>query len=140
MGATDYMACSLSSLYDFLVPISPNSVILPTGVTPPISYVGTVHLSPNISLMKYVLISDFFHNLLSVSKLIFSHDHNMIFSSTHYIFQDSHMRITIGMGKSICGAVRLEQESNSPTFHSTQSQRYVRRSSIIHSPGYCLLC
>lgn len=93
-GATNHMAHSWLSIH-----ISPNAIRLPTEAITPISNVGGVHLTLNISLSEVVFVPA----SLTTSKLTTSFDYNMILSSTHSVFQDHHTRITIGRGKAYVG-------------------------------------
>lgn len=74
-GASDHMACSLA-LFDSINPLlgSCLNVKLPDGCFVLVIYSGTVKINSLITLFDVLYIPNFKHNLLSVRKLLLTHN------------------------------------------------------------------
>ena len=85
-GAINHMTGTLSLLSDLEQSSSLPNVTLANGSATTVSGLGTVNLSPNLSLSSFLYIHDFPFNLLSISKLTKILNCAAIFLSTHCIF------------------------------------------------------
>lgn len=73
-GASNHMVCSLA-LFDFIEPLSSCiNVKLPDGSFVVVKHSGNVKINSHITLSDVLYIPSFKHNLLSVSKLLLTHD------------------------------------------------------------------
>ena len=96
--ATHHVCCSLPSFVSS-VPTSNSSVTLPNGHLVSISRIGSVQLSPHITLTDVLFVPQFQFNLLSVSALTQSHKYSVNFLSHSCLIQDHSQAKMIGMGK-----------------------------------------
>ena len=97
-GATHHVCCSLPSFVSS-VPASNSSVTLPNGHLVSISRIGSVQLSPHITLTDVLFVPQFQFNLLSVSALTQSHKYSVNFLSHSCLIQDHSQAKMIELGK-----------------------------------------
>lgn len=97
-GATNHMCYSLNLFASYKARNTPFSVQLPDGSDAPIAHIGTVHLSPTLTLHNVFHIPSFKFNLISVSQLTKTQNCSLTLLSTSCSFQDLSTRKTIGQG------------------------------------------
>ena len=107
-SATDQMTSTSGLLSDLEHSSSLPNVTLADSSATIISSLGTVNLSPNLSLSSILYIPDFLFNLLSISKLTKHLNCAAIFLSTHCIFQDLKTGKIIGGGHEVDGLYYLD--------------------------------
>ena len=81
-GATDHFVCSVDLLTSITVTIQ-SSVHLPNGESAQVTHIGTVVLSPSLTLTNVLCVPSFSFNLLSVSTLTLSQPYCLVFLSTY---------------------------------------------------------
>ena len=94
-GATHHVYCSFVSS----VPTSNSSVTLPNGHLVSINRIGSIQLSPHITLINVLFVPQFQFNLLSVSALTQSHKYSTNFLSHSCLIQDHSQAKMIGIGR-----------------------------------------
>ncbi|KAK4400315.1 Retrovirus-related Pol polyprotein from transposon RE2 [Sesamum angolense] len=86
-GATNHMCANPRLLTNLIA--SPNTFInLPDGHIQNVSHTGDAHLHQNLTLTNVFLVPRFKYNLLSVPKLCTTAHIDVVFHSTHCVFQD----------------------------------------------------
>ena len=85
-GATDHMTCDPHKFTSFSPDCSKTFIINANGVSSPIKGVGTLCLSPSLSIPDVLFVPTLNCNLLSVSKLTKSHSCVASFYPTHGLF------------------------------------------------------
>ena len=110
-GATDHMTCDPHKFTSFSPDCSKTFIINANGVSSPIEGVGTVCLSPSLSIPDVLFVPTLNCNLLSVSKLTKSHSCVASFYPTHCLFQTIHSKEKIGSGRESEGLYYLENVS-----------------------------
>ena len=98
-GATDHMTCDQHMFTNFSPNCHKTVIITANGVESPIEGVGTVTLSPSLSIPNVLFVPTLNCNLISVSKLTKSHSCVAVFYPTHCVFQDIHTKEKIGSGR-----------------------------------------
>ncbi|XP_057250098.1 uncharacterized protein LOC130591180 [Beta vulgaris subsp. vulgaris] len=106
-GATDHMIWDRSLFASFNILSDPIKVGLPDGTTKLVHIIGTVNLTDNIILKNVMLIPDFTHNLLSVSKLLAQNNLQAIFTPVAYQFQDPTTKEIQAMGQQYAGLYKF---------------------------------
>ncbi|KAG8362844.1 hypothetical protein BUALT_BualtUnG0031300 [Buddleja alternifolia] len=98
-GATDHITHCLSSLHSSQAFSIPQSAHLPDGTISHITHVGTVPLTPFLTLHNVLYVPTFRHNLLSVSKL--AHDYQCVisFTSTASFMQGHLLKTPVELGQ-----------------------------------------
>ncbi|KAF7131949.1 hypothetical protein RHSIM_Rhsim09G0112600 [Rhododendron simsii] len=97
-GATNHMCSSLTLFTTYKSCPTQSFVELPDGSSTQITHIGTIKLSPTLTLENVFHIPSFKYNLLSVSQLARSNNCIAIFSPLSCSFQDLSTRRTIGQG------------------------------------------
>jgi transposase InsO family protein len=112
-GATDHMTCERHVFTNFFFGGSNSKTIIinANGVPSPIEGVGTVSLSPSLSISDVLFVPTLNCNLLSVSKLLKSHSCVAMFYPTHCLLQNIHTKEKIGSGRQSEGLYYLENVS-----------------------------
>ena len=82
IGATDHMVHSLSCLTTITSVVNA-SVELPNGVLVSVTHIGTVQISPSMTLTNVLCVPSFHLNIISVSKLIHSLSCCLIFIANY---------------------------------------------------------
>lgn len=77
-GATDHTTSSLS-LFTSNTPVTNFFVKLPKDLTLPVSHIGVIHISQDLTLTLVLSVPQFTFNLLSVQKLISTIDYCFVF-------------------------------------------------------------
>ncbi|KAL4632300.1 hypothetical protein ACB092_04G039700, partial [Castanea dentata] len=108
-SATDHMTGTSGLLSDLEQSSSLPNVTLANGSTTTVFGLGTVNLSPNLSLFSVLYIPDFPFNFLSISKLTKILNCAAILLSTHCIFQDLKTGKIIGGGHEAGGLYYLDR-------------------------------
>lgn len=121
-GATDNMTCDRQMFSNLSSSCSKSVITNANGVSSPIVGIGTVSLSPSLSLTDTLFIPSLNCNLMSVSQLTKSHNCVAIFFPTHCIFQNIHTKELIGSGKEKGGLYyldgRLQQSIDGKLVHA----------------------
>ena len=110
IGATDHIVCSMHLLTSFMK-ISHTIVELPNGEAAVVTHIGTIQLSPHITLTNVHRVPYFTFNLLSISALTKSQPICLIFLSKICFIQDLTCWSTIGMGQMHDGLYLLQDSS-----------------------------
>ena len=90
---------------------SETAIINANGISSPIEGVGTISLSPSLSISDVLFVPKLNCNLLSVSKLTKSHSCAALFYTTHCFFQNIHFKEKIGSGIEREGLYYIENVS-----------------------------
>ncbi|XP_042035068.1 receptor kinase-like protein Xa21 [Salvia splendens] len=106
-GATHHVFRNLS-LFKSTFPVQNASVKLPNGATASITHIGTVCLTPSITLYSVLHVPSFSFNLISVSSLTSSMSCNVIFSPDSIEIQEASQAIVIGKGRRIGNLYSLD--------------------------------
>ncbi|XP_030941568.1 uncharacterized protein LOC115966477 [Quercus lobata] len=117
-GATDHFVCSVDLLTSITATIQ-SLVHLPNGESAQVTHIGTVVLSPSLTLTNVLCVPSFSFNLLSVSTLTLSQPYCLVFLSTYCFIQDLLPWKTIGMGKAVDGLYLLQCDSLQHIPHSS---------------------
>ena len=90
-GATDHMTCDPHKFINFSPNCSKIAIINANGISSPIEVegVGTISISPSLSIFDVLFVPTLNCNLLSVSKLTKSHSCVALFYPTHYFSRTS---------------------------------------------------
>ena len=110
-GATDHMICDRNNFSHFSSKCLKNSISNANGVSSYVDGVGTISLSPMLTIRDVLYVPSLYCNLLSVEKLTKTHNCYALFSNTHCSFQNIHIKETIGSGKKVGGLYYLEDKS-----------------------------
>ena len=117
-GATDHLVCSVDLLTSITATIQ-SLVHLPNGESTQVTHIGTVVLSPSLTLTNVLCVLSFSFNLLSVSTLILSQPYCLVFLSTYCFIQDLLPGKMIGVGKAVDGLYLLQYDSLQHISHSS---------------------
>ena len=109
-GATDHFVCSVDLLTSITATIQ-SLVHLPNGESAQVTHIGTVILSPSLTLTNVLCVPSFSFNLLSVSTLTLSQPYCLVFLSNYCFIQDLLPWKTIGIGKAVDGLYLLQCDS-----------------------------
>ena len=93
------MTCDPHKFTSFSPDCSKTFIINANGVSSPIKGVGTLCLSPSLSIPDVLFVLTLNCNLFSVSKLTKSHSYVASFYPTHCLFQTIHSKEKIGSGR-----------------------------------------
>jgi len=88
IGASDHMTYNHALFSQHTIPPRPTFVTLPNGTSKPVSQIGQVNLTSNLSLHKVLYVPDFKFNLLSASQLVTHNDTCVMFFPNTCVFQD----------------------------------------------------
>ncbi|XP_074326857.1 uncharacterized protein LOC141664804 [Apium graveolens] len=134
-GASDHM-CFQKNLFFSLSPLSQSITIsMHNGQVLSIDFVGTVPVTPDITLTDVLFVPHFKYNLLSVSKLIQSLNYSVMFTHNGCYLQGPSLRKPLEIGESQRGLYMLHPTP--PPLISYSIQAYCHSSSVI-SPSYVL--
>jgi hypothetical protein len=128
-GATDHMVHSLSCLTT-ITSIVNTSVELPNGVLVSVTHIGTVQISPSMTLTNVLCVPSFHLNLISVSKLIHSLSCCLIFIANYCLIQAFTPWRMIGLGKLHNGLYMLQTSMD----HSSSASLFPQFSFSKFSP------
>jgi transposase InsO family protein len=110
-GATHHMTCD-KYMFTHLSSNSPVPVIInANGVSSPVMGIGTISISPLLTIYDVLFVPSLNCNLLSVSQLTKSHNCSFLFFPTYCILQNIHTKEKIGSGKRSEGLYYLEGNS-----------------------------
>ena len=109
-GATDHFVCSVDLLTSITATIQ-SLVHLPNGESAQVTHIGTVILSPSLTLTNVLCVPSFSFNLLFISTLTLSQPYCLVFLSNYCFIQDLLPWKTIGMGKAVDGLYLLQCDS-----------------------------
>jgi len=87
-GATDHITPHLHLFHSYTTVSRPYSITMPNGQQVQVRHIGSVILSPNITLQGVLHVPEFQYNLLSASKLAKQLSVNVVFSPTACYLQD----------------------------------------------------
>lgn len=151
-GASDHMN-SLSSSFETSHEVRNASPIkLPTSEVIPIIDIGSVKLSPTVTLTNVLYVPDFQFNLLSIRKITHALNCVTIFFSTLCVFQDLSTWKLIGMGEVRDGLYYYKALASPSAMHSQHSLDFSLwhqclghpspsvMNKIIHIPSSCSHC
>ena len=102
-------------LFDSYHYVSNQIVKLPNNAVVPVIAVGTVHLSPSLTLHNVSFIPNFTFNVLSVSALLTNSSYSVCFSSNQFVIQEMPHCKKIGRGDLLHGLYVLNLKDT----HST---------------------
>lgn len=111
-GATDHMTCDHAKFTNLSTNNSKPAIINANGISSPVTGMGSVHISPSLSISNVLFVPSLNCNLLSVSQLTESHECVITFFPTHCVLQNMHTKEKIGSGKRSGGLYYLELEDN----------------------------
>ncbi|RVW88049.1 hypothetical protein CK203_044448 [Vitis vinifera] len=117
---TDHMT-SHSSLLDSLMPLSIKSVQVANGTPMSILGVGNVSLSPRLLMSFVLLVPSLSNGLLSVSKITKHLNCFVTFNSTHHVFHDNLMKMTIDIDKEREGSNTPLNDTTMPSDDSSKT-------------------
>ena len=118
-GATDHITPNLQ-LFSSYSPLSHDSFILmPNGKHAKIHHIGTIQLTPSLSLLNALHVPDFQYNLLSASKLAKQLSAQVIFSPDHCFLQVPSMKQPLAIGKEVGGLYLVDHTSCTSSLAST---------------------
>jgi len=86
LGTTDYMTCDPHKFINFFPNSSKTAIINANGISSPIEGIGTISLSPSLSISDVLFVPTLNCNLFSFSKLTKSHSCVALFYPTHCVF------------------------------------------------------
>lgn len=86
-GATDHICISITLMHDIHILTHPILVQLPNGQTIKVTTVGSVRLTPTLTLINVFHIPTFTYNLISISKLTNSSHSAITFTHRECIFR-----------------------------------------------------
>ena len=109
-GATNHFVCSVDILTSITATIQ-SLVHLPNGESAQVTHIGTVVLSPSLTLTNVLCVPSFSFNLLSVSTFTLSQPYCLVFLSTYCFIQDLLPWKTIGTSKAVDGLYLLQCDS-----------------------------
>lgn len=107
-GATHHMTYTSDFFITKTFQSSSNPVRLPDGTHAPITHIGTLSLSPDLSLSNVLCVPSLHHNLFSGSALAKDLNCSVIFYPDHCVLQDLLSKRKIGLGKLHGGLYILE--------------------------------
>lgn len=110
-GDTDHMCNDLRIMHYIHHIHRPVYVTLPTGESVKVTMLGSVDLSPALTLVDVLYTPSFKFNLLSVSKVTATTPCCIIFHSHSCDFQDLTMRTMIASGKEVGGLYNFKSHS-----------------------------
>ena len=110
IGATDHFVCSVDLLTSITTTIQ-SLIHLPNGESAQVTHIGTVILSPSLTLTNVLCVPSFSFNLLFVSTLTLSQPYCLVFLSNYCFIQDLLPWKTIGIGKAVDGLYLLQCDS-----------------------------
>jgi len=113
-GASTHIVCAID-LFDSYHYVSNQIVKLPNNAVVPVIAVGTVHLSPSLTLHNVSFIPNFTFNVLSVSALLTNSSYSVCFSSNQFVIQEMPHCKKIGRGDLLHGLYVLNLKDT----HST---------------------
>ena len=120
-GATHHVCCNLS-LFHTSSPVSDASVNLPNGGTAIVTHIGTIHLTPTITLTSVLCVPFFTFNLISVSSLTSSLACTVNFTHNSLLIQEASQGTLIGKGSRFGNLYILHLDSGNIPATSTIEQ------------------
>ncbi|KAK4382735.1 Retrovirus-related Pol polyprotein from transposon RE2 [Sesamum angolense] len=136
-GATNHMCASACILTNVSPLPNPTSVHLPDGNTQSVTHTGSALLHSSLALTDVLLVPSFKFNLLSVSKLCSSSSINVLFCSSHCLFQDQKNNRILAVGKQKGNLYFLDTSS----FDSAVINSYIIIGIIVLHPKFVIdLC
>ncbi|WRX20101.1 Retrotransposon gag domain - like 10 [Theobroma cacao] len=128
-SASDHITCSLSFLTQ-AKPIHNAFVQMPDNSRALVSHIGTVKITPSLTLKNVLYVPLFRFSLISVSKLIENEQNCLIFTNFRYIIQEIKSWTMIGLAKMEAGLYFLQgkpQSNDSVQTDLTQAMKNVSR-------------
>lgn len=108
-GATDHMTSHLSFFTDSKPLPQPCFITMPDGKKSPVLHIGSIKLTPQITLHDVLHVPGFHFNLISASKLTKHLHSNFIFTPSSCCIQASSMKHHLELGKEIRGIYYFNQ-------------------------------
>ncbi|KAL0297668.1 UNVERIFIED_CONTAM: hypothetical protein Sradi_6818900 [Sesamum radiatum] len=132
-GATNHMCASACILTNVSPLPNPTSVHLPDGNTQLITHTGSALLHSSLALTDVLLVPSFKFNLLSVPKLCSSSSINVLFCSSHCLFQNQKNNRILAVGKQKGNLYFLDTSS----FDSTMINSYINSKNNCFTSQVC---
>ncbi|KAL2898459.1 Retrovirus-related Pol polyprotein from transposon TNT 1-94 [Bienertia sinuspersici] len=110
-GASDHICCNIALFSTINTLKQPLRIGLPDGNIKYINQIGSVQLTPSITLYNVLFVPDFKHNLLSIGRLL---DHNKLiacFHSNSCSFQDLTTNEVRAIGRRQSGLYKFSDDS-----------------------------
>ena len=98
---------------------------MPNNATVSVIVVGTVHLSPSVTLHNVSFIPNFAFNLLSVRALLTNSAYSICFSSNQFVIQEMPHYKKIGRGDLLQGLYVLNFKDTHSTYNVSVSNSYI---------------
>lgn len=119
-GATHHVCCSASQLQS-LTNLTNAFITLPNSQKVLISSIGTIQVTPTLTLHSVLHVPSFSYNLLSISSLTSSSNCLVSFTHAHCLIQDASKGIQIGMSRRVGNLYVLDHAPASVSFSSISS-------------------
>ncbi|KAL9225388.1 hypothetical protein vseg_001321 [Gypsophila vaccaria] len=100
-GASDHMTSHFSLLHNVITLCTPLKVALPDGSHKSVTTIGSLHLTPTLTIHNVLFLPDFQQNLLSVGKLLKHNGLTAIFFPTYCLFQDLSTNKTVAIAHKV---------------------------------------
>jgi len=110
-GASDHMTFDLNFLTHTKQPSKPVFVTLPDGATKPVTHIGQVILTPNLTLQKVLHVPAFKFNLLSVSQLVTNNNMCVLFYPNTCVIQDLTTKRIVAVAPKHGGLYKLDSSA-----------------------------
>ena len=107
-GANDHMTCDRYSFSHIFSTCSKTTITNANGGSSLVVGVGTVFLSPTLTIKDVLYVPSINCNLFSVNQLAKSHNCVALFFPTHCVFHNVHTKKKIGSSKQSRGLYYLE--------------------------------
>ncbi|XP_041995943.1 uncharacterized protein LOC121746088 [Salvia splendens] len=132
-GATNHV-CYDQSLFTSAAPISNVSVNLPNGNTAPVTHLGTIQLTPLITLTSVLHVPSFSFNLISVSALTQTSTCTVIFTDSAFQIQEASLGTVIGRGNRVGNLYIFDSSNVTHSFNSASVNSASVFPSLLHTP------
>jgi len=114
-GATDHITPNLQYFSSYS-PLSQESfIVMPNGKHAKIHHIGTIQLTPSLTLSHALHVQEFHYNLLSASKLAKELAANVIFTPHQCYLQGPSMRQPLAIGKENGGLYLMDHKFYNPS-------------------------
>ncbi|XP_048494249.1 uncharacterized protein LOC125494649 [Beta vulgaris subsp. vulgaris] len=138
-GTADHMIWDKAVYASYITLPTPIKVGLPHGTTKLVTVFGIVNLTNKIILQHVLLIPDFNHNLLSVSKLLSQNNLVAIFTSSSYQFQDLTTKEIQAIGSQQAGLYKFNFASSFSSADTSSSLLHISNHVSITIPTLSVL-
>lgn len=113
-GATDHMCCDLDSMINIIDLYPPIIVKFPNNSTVLASKMGSVALTPALTLHKVLFVPSFSFSLLSISSLLNQSHYIVNFSHNKCFIQDPHLKTVLALGETNGGLYQFKRIQSPP--------------------------